>query len=60
MVKRYEILLLLNAMVAPPEKRLTIQQVKKKLPKTDNSDYYMQELISSMKHREKQTPAQAI
>ncbi len=47
-------------MVAPPEKRATIIDIKKRLPNLSNKDNYMQEMISSMKHREKQTPSDAV
>lgn len=60
MIKRYEILFLINAMLAPPDKRATIIEIKKKMPPVSNKDVYMQEMISSMKHREKQTPEEAV
>ena len=42
---------LINAMLAPPEKRATIQQLKKKIPRMDYDEDFMQEMIGSMKHR---------
>jgi len=43
-------------MLAPPEKRINIQQIRKKLPKMSYDEDFMQEMIQSMNHRERPTP----
>lgn len=60
LIDQYEILHLINAMLAPADKRATIQQIRKKLPRMSFDADYMQEMISSMNHRERPTPAEAI
>ena len=60
LIDQYEILQLINAMLAPADKRATIQQIRRKLPRMSHDEDYMQEMISSMNHRERPTPAEAI
>ena len=60
LIDQYEILKLINAMLAPAEKRATIQQLKKKIPNMSYEEDFMQEMISSMKHRERHSPDEAI
>ncbi len=60
MVEKYRILKLIEAMIAPPEQRATIQTIKNNLPGVSDKDNYMQQMISSMKHREKPTPNDAV
>ena len=47
-------------MLAPPEKRANVQQLKKKIPSMSYDEDFMQEMISSMKHRERPSPIEAI
>jgi hypothetical protein len=47
-------------MIAPPSQRVTIAQIRQRLPKIENNHNYMYELICSLKHRERPSPAEAI
>jgi len=59
-VQKYQILELIQAMISAPNKRPTTQQIRDKLPKNENTHNYMYEMICSLKHRERPSPAEAI
>ena len=47
-------------MLAPADKRATIQQIKKKIPRMSYEEDHMQEMISSMNHRVTPSPNEAL
>jgi hypothetical protein len=47
-------------MISPPEQRPTIEQIRDRISNDFDNNHSMNELIASLKHRERPSPSEAI